>query len=61
MITSAEGSKTAAVGSVWVHLPIHLDALVEILTTALRPFRETPARVLSLIHHWLRDHANATP
>lgn len=38
-----------------------LDALEETLTTALRPFWETPARVLSLVHHWLRDQANATP
>jgi transposase len=38
-----------------------LDALEETLTTALRPFRETPSRVLSLIHHWLRSQANATP
>ena len=38
-----------------------LDALEETLTNALRPFWETPARVLSLIHHWLRDQANATP
>jgi putative transposase len=38
-----------------------LDALEETLTAALRPFWETPARVLSLIHHWLRAQANATP
>ena len=38
-----------------------LDALEETLTSALRPFWETPSRVLSLIHHWLRDQANATP
>lgn len=38
-----------------------LDALEETLTTALRPFWETPARVLSLIHHWLRAQANTTP
>ena len=38
-----------------------LDALEETLTTALRPFWENPARVLSLIHHWLRAQANATP
>ncbi|HTH48432.1 MAG TPA: winged helix-turn-helix domain-containing protein [Candidatus Limnocylindria bacterium] len=38
-----------------------LNALEESLTTALRPFWETPARVLSLIHHWLHDQASATP
>jgi transposase len=38
-----------------------LDALEETLTAALRPFWETPARVLSLIHHWLHTQANATP
>lgn len=38
-----------------------LDALEETLMAALRPFWETPARVLSLIHHWLRTQANATP
>ena len=38
-----------------------LDALEETLTAALRPFWETPARVLSLIHHWLHAQANATP
>src|SRR6202789_2589824 len=38
-----------------------LDDLEQTLTTALRPFWETPARVLSLIHHWLRAQANATP
>lgn len=41
--------------------PASLDALEETLTTALRPFWETPARVLSLIHHWLHAQANATP
>jgi transposase len=39
----------------------NLDALEQTLTTALRPFWETPARVLSLIHHWLHSQANATP
>jgi hypothetical protein len=38
-----------------------LDALEQTLTTALRPFWETPSRVLSLIHHWLHTQANATP
>jgi transposase len=38
-----------------------LDDLEETLTAALRPFWETPARVLSLIHHWLHSQANATP
>jgi hypothetical protein len=38
-----------------------LDDLEQTLTTALRPFWETPARVLSLIHHWLRAQANVTP
>ena len=37
-----------------------LDELEAALTTALRPFWETPARVLSLVHHWLHDQANAT-
>ena len=37
-----------------------LDALEETLTQALRPFWETPARALSLIHHWLHSQANAT-
>jgi transposase len=40
---------------------VSLDALEESLTTALRPFWETPAKVLSLIHHWLHAQANATP
>jgi site-specific DNA-cytosine methylase len=31
--------------------------LEETLTAALRPFWETPARVLSLIHHWLQAQA----
>jgi putative transposase len=38
-----------------------LDALEATLTAALRPFWETPARVLSLIHHRLHAQANATP
>jgi transposase len=38
-----------------------LDDLEQTLTAALRPFWETPARVLSLIHHWLHAQANATP
>ena len=37
-----------------------LDQLEEALTQALRPFWEEPARVLSLVHHWLHDQANAT-
>jgi hypothetical protein len=37
----------------------NLDHLEEVLTQALRPFGETPARVLSLVHHWLHDQANA--
>ena len=37
-----------------------LDPLEAALTHALRPFWETPARVLSLVHHWLHDQANAT-
>jgi transposase len=37
----------------------NLDQLEEALTQALRPFWETPARVLSLVHHWLHDQANA--
>jgi transposase len=41
--------------------PASLDALEETLTSALRPFWESPVKVLSLIHHWLRAKANATP
>ena len=37
-----------------------LDHLEETLTQALRPFWETPTRVLSLVHHWLHSQANAT-
>jgi transposase len=37
----------------------NLDQLEEALTQALRPFWETPARVLSLVHHWLHSQANA--
>jgi transposase len=37
-----------------------LDQLEETLTRALRPFWETPARALSLVHHWLHTQANAT-
>ena len=37
-----------------------LDPPEEALTQALRPFWEEPARVLSLVHHWLHDQANAT-
>ena len=37
-----------------------LDQLEVALTKALRPFWETPARALSLVHHWLHDQANAT-
>jgi transposase len=37
-----------------------LDQLEKALTAALRPFWETPARALSLVHHWLHDQANAT-
>ena len=37
-----------------------LDQLEAVLTHALRPFWETPARVLSLVHHWLHTQANAT-
>jgi len=37
-----------------------LDQLEEALTHALRPFWETPTRVLSLVHHWLHTQANAT-
>jgi transposase len=38
----------------------NLDHLEETLTQALRPFWETPARALSLVHHWLHSQANAT-
>jgi transposase len=37
-----------------------LDQLEEALTRALRPFWETPARVLALVHHWLHTQANVT-
>jgi len=37
-----------------------LDHLEEALTQALRPFWETPARALTLVHHWLHSQANAT-
>jgi hypothetical protein len=40
---------------------VTLDALEQTLTAALRPFWETPARVLSLVHHWLHAQANVTP
>jgi putative transposase len=36
-----------------------LDELETTLTEALRPFWETPSKVLSLIHHWLHAQANA--
>ena len=36
-----------------------LDHLETTLTEALRPFWERPAKVLSLIHHWLHAQANA--
>jgi transposase len=39
----------------------NLDELENTLTNALRPFWETPSKVLSLIHHWLHDQANITP
>jgi transposase len=42
------------------HFP-SLDELETSLTSALRPFWETPARALSLVHHWLHSQANATP
>jgi transposase len=35
-----------------------LDDMEITLTAALRPFWETPARVLSLVHHWLHSQAN---
>ena len=38
-----------------------LDELETTLTQALRPFWETPARALSLVHHWRHSQANATP
>jgi len=38
-----------------------LDELETTLTQALRPFWETPTKVLSLIHHWLHAQANITP
>ena len=37
-----------------------LDQLEEALTQALRPFWETPARALSMVHGWLHTQANAT-
>jgi transposase len=38
-----------------------LDELETTLTKALKPFWETPSKVLSLIHHWLHTQANITP
>lgn len=38
-----------------------LDELEETLIRALRPFWEKPAKVLSLIHHWLHAQANSMP
>jgi transposase len=38
-----------------------LDELETSLTRALKPFWETPAKVLSLVHHWLHTQANVTP
>lgn len=38
-----------------------LDELEATLTEALRPFWESPAKVLSLIHHWLHAQANVMP
>jgi transposase len=38
-----------------------LDELETTLTKALQPFWETPAKVLSLIHHWFHAQANITP
>ena len=37
-----------------------LDQLEATLTQALRPFWETPARALSLVHDWFHTQANAT-
>ena len=37
------------------------DELETTLTQALRPFWETAARALSLVHHWRHSQANATP
>ena len=37
-----------------------IEELEETLTEALRPFWEMPARVLSLVDHWMHDQANAT-
>lgn len=37
-----------------------LEDMETTLTEALRPFWETPTKVLSLIHHWLHDQANIT-
>jgi transposase len=38
-----------------------MDELETTLTKALKPFWETPSKVLSLIHHWLHEQANITP
>jgi hypothetical protein len=37
-----------------------IEELEETLTEALRPFWEMPARVLSLVDHWMHDQAIAT-
>ena len=42
----------------------HFASLAELeaaLTQALRPFWKTPARALSLVHHWRHSQATATP
>jgi transposase len=38
-----------------------LDELETTLTQALKPFWETPSKVLSLVHHWLHAQANTMP
>ena len=43
------------------HRHVSLDTLEETLTAALRPFWESPAKVLSLIHHRLHGQASVAP
>jgi transposase len=38
-----------------------LDELETALTAALRPFWETPARALSLVHRWLHSKQTLRP
>jgi hypothetical protein len=39
----------------------NLNELENTLTEALRPFWETPSKVLSFVHRWLHDQAIIAP